>query len=125
MSCSHGAGVLVTDPDGNSILHLAAANALSSLQLILQHLRQSSSLDQNWIRSLFNQRNRFGYTPLLIAAEEGVVECCEALVNEDSVDSTLPLLDAPYPTAIDLALRNGHLQVVEVLRRHSSASTLK
>ncbi|KAG7375888.1 hypothetical protein PHYPSEUDO_014915 [Phytophthora pseudosyringae] len=114
----HGAGVLVTDADGNSVLHLAtAANALTSLQLILRYLRESSYLDEEWTRTLVNQRNRFGYTALLIAGDEGFAECCAALVDEGDVDITLPLPDAPYPTAIDLALRSGHHEVVGVLHR--------
>ncbi|ETN24372.1 hypothetical protein PPTG_20789 [Phytophthora nicotianae INRA-310] len=116
----HGAGVLVTDADGNSILHLAtAANAVTSLQLMLRHLRQSSFLDEEWTRTLVNQRNRFGFTALVIAGEEGFTECCVALIDEGGADTTLPLLEVPHLTATDLALRKGHHEVVNVLRRYA------
>jgi ankyrin repeat protein len=110
----------VTDADGNSVLHLAAASdAATSLQLILRHLQESSYLDKEWSRSLADQRNRFGYTALLIAGEEGFADCCTALINLGGADTTLPLPEAPHLTTTDLALRNGHHEVVNVLRQHA------
>lgn len=110
----------MTDADGNSILHLAtASNALTSLQLILRYLHQSSYLDEEWTRSLVNKRNRFGYSALLIAGEEGFADCCTALIEEGGADTALPLPETPYLTATDLALRNSHHKVVDVLRRRA------
>lgn len=110
----------MTDADGNSALHLAAAsNALSSLQLLLRHFHHSSCDDKKWFRKLINQRNRYGYTALLIAGEEGCTGCCAALIKEGCADATLPLLEMPFFTATDLAIRNGHHEVVDVLRRHA------
>lgn len=108
----------MADADGNSVLHLAtASNALTSLKIILRHLHQSAHLEKEWTWSLVNQRNRFGYTALLIGGEEGFADCCAALIGDGGADAALPLLEAPYPTAIDLALRSNRHAIVEMLRR--------
>lgn len=122
VSRSHGANVFTTDPDGQTALHLAASsNGVAVVRAVLQHLQpvddmQVDGTGSSRAATLVNQRNRDGYTALLLASAHGHRDCCSLLLSLGSANPMLALDKAPYSTALDLALRGQHHDVVNCLR---------
>uniref|UniRef100_K3WGZ8 Uncharacterized protein n=1 Tax=Globisporangium ultimum (strain ATCC 200006 / CBS 805.95 / DAOM BR144) TaxID=431595 RepID=K3WGZ8_GLOUD len=107
----HGADVLVTDSDGNTALHLAVgANGVAIVRLLLKHCASGISL------SLVDKRNRDGYTALLLASTQGYRACVSLLLELGDANPALALGRPPYSTALDLALRGQHQDVIACLR---------
>ncbi|KAJ8111764.1 hypothetical protein ONZ43_g5547 [Nemania bipapillata] len=72
-------------------------------------------------RTIINQRNDSGYTPLCLAAREGHVEVVVKLLEHGA---DMSLQDYHGRTALSLAAGNGHLAMVEaILVRNSHLSS--
>lgn len=111
----HGAQIAITDPDGHTPLHLAAAaNAGATLRVLLEAVPSTQRYQ------IVNRRDRDGCTALHLAAEQGLCDCCEALLVLGQADASLGLLTIPHATAMDLAMQTEHHEVLRLLQDHQS-----
>ena len=88
-----------------TLLHIAVRNNSPE---ILDRLLQSPGRDRKNVKSKQEQE---GITPLQIAAQEGYNDCVEGLLHA-GVDL---YVETKLGTALHLAAKNGHLQVVQAL----------
>nr|XP_018666877.1 ankyrin repeat and SAM domain-containing protein 6-like isoform X2 [Ciona intestinalis] len=96
--------VETTDADGNSLLHIAAANGHEEVVRIL--LIKGASLDRS---------NSFGWTPLMQAARYGNESVAHYLLNNKAkINVTTPM----GISALTLATYGGHTKMIELFMNH-------
>ncbi|OQS00499.1 hypothetical protein ACHHYP_03431 [Achlya hypogyna] len=98
-----GANCNLKDPDGNTALHLAAEN---NAKRCLHHLLQTNVL--------LDEQNAWGWTALHLSAAEGALECTKALLIAGARPDIVSHVDRETP--LDAALKEGHADVVALLR---------
>uniref|UniRef100_H2ZH16 Uncharacterized protein n=1 Tax=Ciona savignyi TaxID=51511 RepID=H2ZH16_CIOSA len=99
-----GISVETTDADGNSLLHIAAANGHEEVVRILSI--KGASLDRP---------NSFSWTPLMQAARYGHENVALYLMNKKA---KINVTTAMGITALTLATYGGHTKLIELFMNH-------
>ncbi|XP_076808592.1 ankyrin repeat and SAM domain-containing protein 6-like [Clavelina lepadiformis] len=101
MLLEQGISVETTDVDGNSLLHIAAANGHEDIVRLLSI--KGASLDRP---------NLYGWTPLMQASRHGYEKVVKHLLNNKAkVNATTPI----GISALTLAIHGGHTKLVDFL----------
>ncbi|GLD92114.1 hypothetical protein PINS_up000647 [Pythium insidiosum] len=100
----HGADVTLVDIDQDSAIHWAAYKGATEIVSVFQYLGLSSDAP-----------DRYGQTPLHLAAMRGELATVQYLVEE--LDSDLEVRDAQGRTPIQLATLKGYGRVAQYLSR--------
>ncbi|KAJ0393932.1 hypothetical protein P43SY_002879 [Pythium insidiosum] len=100
----HGADVTLVDIDQDSAIHWAAYKGATEIVSVFQYLGLSSDAP-----------DRYGQTPLHLAAMRGELATVQYLVEE--LDSDLDVRDAQGRTPIQLANLKGYARVAQYLSR--------
>ena len=102
---NYGADIQATMTNGESSLHIACQHNQDQVVECL--------LENNANR---NVKDNDRFMPMHRASEAGSVECLKILLNQPGVDVNLKGKD--QTSALTLACRTGHLQVVKLLVQH-------
>ncbi|RLN98774.1 hypothetical protein BBJ28_00016250 [Nothophytophthora sp. Chile5] len=100
----HGADVTLADADGDTAVHWAAYKGATEIVAVFQYLGVSSDAP-----------DRFGQTPLHLAAMRGEISTVQFLV--ETLDADVQALDARKRTPRDLAVLKYHQDVSRYLKR--------
>ena len=76
-----GASLKQTDYEGNSIVHACIVKNNKELlrRLIKKHRKHANAIN-------LDMRNKKGYTPVLLAAKFGAIDCLKLLAKEEDID---------------------------------------
>ena len=66
---------------------------------------------------VINLKGSFGCTPLIAASEEGKVDVCKYLIRKKA---DVNLQDDKGETAIQLASKNNHIEIVDILKQYGT-----
>merc|ERR1712048_141365 len=87
-SIGAGASLKQTDYEGNSIVHacIVKNNQEVLRRLIRKHQKQQRKIDKRHHVIDLNVRNNKGYTPVLLAAKYGAIDCLKLFAKIDEID---------------------------------------
>eukprot|EP01083_Nonionella_stella_P190447 705371_1 len=114
-----GASLTQTDYEGNDIVHACVMKKDPELlrAILKKYDRQREKHKRRTLT--IERRNKRGYTPMLLAAKCGAVDCLKLFAQEDEIDfnQRLPYHDTPKPgpSLIHIATQHDCHETIEYL----------
>ncbi|UJR17163.1 hypothetical protein I4U23_004059 [Adineta vaga] len=124
--CKELLNYIQTDCSKSEAAHEASkAGYLDILKLSFKYDsdKKQSQMPLNQIREILNMRDKYGYTCVHAAAEQGYKEIAEFLIKE--MRSEVDPIDERRRTPLHIACEKGHMEIVQFLLETNASTTLR